>query len=99
VAGKKVQLLDMPYNVIKAMFLEGELDAAVMTLDEVKDKEINYNTKLVDLVVSDYENTEAVIVVKRDRLEIKKILEKYISKDTVLDIQDSVISNKLTPNY
>lgn len=99
VAGKKVQLLDMPYNVIKAKLREGELDAAVMTLDEVKDKEINYNTKLVDLVVSDYENTEAVIVVKRDRLEIKKILEKYISKDTVLDIQDSVISNKLTPNY
>jgi len=99
VAGKKVELLDMPYNVIKAKLFEGELDAAVMTLDEVRDKDINYNTKLVDLVVSNYENTEAVIVVKRDRLEIKKILEKYISKESVLEIQDSVLSNTLTPNY
>lgn len=99
VAGKKVELLDIPYNVIKAKLFEGELDAAVMTLDEVRDKDINYNTKLVDLVVSNYENTEAVIVVKRDRLEIKKILEKYISKESVLEIQDSVLSNTLTPNY
>lgn len=99
VAGKKVELLDMPYNVIKAKLFEGELDAAVMTLDEVRDKDINYNTKLVDLVVSNYENTEAVIVVKRDRLEIKKILEKYISKESVLEIQDSVLNNTLTPNY
>ncbi len=99
VEGKKVELLDMPYNVINAKLFLGELDAAVMTLDEVRTKDFNYNTKLVDLVVSDNENTEAVIVVKRDKLEIKKILEKYISMESVLEIQESVLSNKLTPNY
>lgn len=97
--GKKVELFDMPYNVIKRKLSEGELDAGVMTLDEVKGKDINYHTKLVDQVIPDYENTEAVIVVKRDKKEIKKILEKYISKDTVLDIQKEVIDNKIVPNY
>lgn len=98
-SGKKVELLDMPYNVIKRQLSEGELDAGVMTLDEVKGTEINYHTRLVDLVVPDFENTEAVIVVKRDRKEISKILEKYISRDAVLGIQKEVIENKIVPNY
>ncbi len=99
VEGRKVKLFDMPYSILKSMLLDGELDATVMTLDEVMGKDLNYNTTSVDLLVDDFENTEAVIVAKKDRPEIRKILEQYLDKGAILDIQDKVMKNKLTPNY
>lgn len=97
--GKKVELLDMPYNVMRAKLFDGELDAGVMTLDEVQGKDINFNTNIVDELLPQGENTEAVIVVKRDKKEIQKILEKYIVKADVLRIQEQVVAHQMVPNY
>lgn len=99
VEGVDVELLDMPYNSIKAKLFSGEIDAALMTVDEVKDIKLNYNTGIVSGVVSNHENTEAVIVVKRTRKEIKKILEKFININSILEFQDKVLKNEITPNY
>lgn len=94
-----VELINMPYNSLKAKLQSGEIDAAVITLDEAKFNGMNYSTALVDDILDNHKNTEAVIVVKKDKKEISKILEKYIEKESVLDFQQKVIENEIIPNY
>jgi len=38
-------------------------------------------------------------VVKKDKKEISKILEKYIDQESVLNFQKKVIDNEIIPNY
>jgi len=99
VRGMDVELINMPYNSLKAKLFSGEIDAAIITLDEAKSNGMNYNTDLVNDVMDDHKNTEAVIVVKRDKKEIRKILEKYIDRESVLDFQQKVVDNEIIPNY
>ncbi len=94
-----VDLINIPYNSLKAKLQSGEIDAAVITLDEAKSNGMNYSTELVDGILDNHKNTEAVIVVKKDKKEISKILEKYIDQESVLNFQKKVIDNEIIPNY
>lgn len=58
---------------------------------------ISINYHIVDL--KDNENTEAVIVVNKNRPEMKKLIDDLIDVETVLNIQKLVLEGKITPSY
>lgn len=95
----KVELVDLPYNMLKNKLIMGEIDATLITLDELEDSKFISNYILVDSLINDHINTEAVIVVRGDRKEVGSILRKFISVKKILELQKDVINNKIIPNY
>lgn len=65
--------------------------------DIIKDKMLHLNYRIVDL--TDDGNTEAVIVVNKDRPEMKKMIGDLIDVETVLNIQKLVLEGRITPSY
>ena len=49
--------------------------------------------------MTDDGNTEAVIVVNKDRPEMKKMIGDLIDVETVLNIQKLVLEGRITPSY
>ena len=75
----------------------GEVDAAVMNVDEVDDKNIGINCNELDWL--DDKDTEAVLVTSASRLDLSFILKSIIDIDTVTSIQKLVLEGKITPSY
>lgn len=94
---KSVEYIPVDYSQILTKVLTGQIDAAVWNKDEITDKivSVNYVSVLIDKV----EDTEAVIVVKKDKPEIISLLDEIIDIETVLDIQQLVLDGKITPSY
>ena len=95
--GKNVEYLPIEYSQIVQKIENGELDAAVMNVDEVDDKNIVINCKELDWL--DDKDTEAVLVTNANRLDLSFILKDIIDIDTVISIQNLVLEGKITPSY
>lgn len=94
---KDVQYVRLGYNQILEKLQDGTIDAAVWNEDIIKDKMLHLNYRIVDL--TDDGNTEAVIVVNKDRPEMKKMIGDLIDVETVLNIQKLVLEGRITPSY
>ena len=94
---KKVTYVYIEYSRIVDRILSGDVDAAIMNIDEVLEKayQINYQ----DIVDYDTTSTEAVIVVSEDREELATLFKDLIDVDVVLKIQKDVLDNKIIPTY
>lgn len=95
--GKDVIYIPVEYtNIIERIF-SGEIDAAVMNLDEVKEKHLKIN--YVALEEKDSINTEAVLVTNSQAKQISVLLREVIDPQMVLDIQKKVMEGVMVPNY
>lgn len=94
---KKVNFINIEYSRIVDRILSGDIDCAVMNIDEVIEKgyKINYHE------INNYntDSTEAVIIISKARVELESILKEIIKVDEVLKIQNDVLSNKIIPSY
>ncbi len=95
--GKKVDFIPVDYSQILSRVIEGDIDAAVWNKDEVTDKIVNIN--YVSVKTENVADTEAVIVVRRDKEEIISLLNEIIDIETVMNIQKLVLEGKITPSY
>ena len=95
--GKKVEYVRVDYNQILEKIQNGSIDAAVWNGDILTDKTLNINYRTVDL--KDNDDTEAVIVVNKNKPEMKKLIDDIIDVDSVLNIQKLVLDGKITPSY
>ncbi|MFM1534864.1 GntR family transcriptional regulator YhfZ, partial [Helcococcus ovis] len=88
---KNVNIKKISYNQLVENLESGKIDFAVWNGDELKDKYNQIITK--DLDVDDSINTIAVIIVHKDNILIKKIIEDFIDIEFIEEIQNKVINN------
>ena len=77
--GKKVEYVRVDYNQILEKIQNGSIDAAVWNGHILTDKTLNINYRTVDL--KDNDDTEAVIVVNKNKPELKKLIDEIIDVD------------------
>jgi hypothetical protein len=95
--GIDVTFVQTEYSQILDKVISGDIDAAVWNKDEITDKlvEINY----INVAQDNEEDTEAVIVVSKDKSELAILLNEIIDADVVVNIQKLVLDGKITPSY
>lgn len=100
--GKKVEYVITPYNQIIQRFKNNEIDAAIWNVDEIEEKNLNFNilpfsnpkTKQIDK-----EDTIAVVVVNKNNAELGEVLKRFINIKEVEEIQKKVINQEIIPIY
>ncbi len=93
-----VTYIEMPYNQILSKILSGEVDAAVWSIDEILEK--NIDLKYVDLgEVFKGEDSEAVIVVNSKEEGMKNFLKQFINIKKVKELQKQVVLGEIVPSY
>lgn len=95
--GKKVKYVPIEYSRMIECVQNGVIDATVMNVDEVLDK--NADIHYVEIEYYDNDNTEAVIVADKNRKELRYILDEIIDEKTVLNIQQLVLTDKIITRY
>lgn len=94
---KSVEYIPVDYSRILSRVIEGDIDAAVWNKDELTDKIVYIN--YVPITTENVSDTEAVIIVKKEKQEIISLLDEIIDIETVLTIQKLVLEGKITPSY
>lgn len=95
--GKNVEYVPIEYSRITECIQSGDIDATVMNVDEVNDKKVNIH--YVDIKGYSKDNTEAVIVADKSRKEMRYIINEIIDVNTVLNIQNLVLKDKIITRY
>lgn len=93
---KKVEYINVSYpNLLKKVF-SGDIDATVWNKDEIFDKYLDINYKIIN---KDSDDTNAVMIANKDRKELITFLNKYINVDYVNKKAKLVIEGLETPKY
>lgn len=95
--GLDVVFVQMGYSQILTQVLSGAIDVAVWNKDEITDKFIKANYIKIDQ--ENLDDTEAVIVISKNKPELASLLNEIIDVDTVLSLQKLVLEGKITPSY
>lgn len=93
----KVVFTNVEYTQVLQKVLSGEVDAAVWNMDEIQDKLYDMGYKILDF--QEEKDTEAVIVVKKDRKELVSLISRLIDAEVVLNNQKLVMEGKLVASY
>lgn len=94
---KKVKYIELEYSHIIEHVLKGDIDATVMNLDEVVDRNLNINC--VPIKDENLDNTTAVLVIKNNNDGKDELLKKIVDPSAVLSIQKQVLDGKIEPSY
>jgi hypothetical protein len=96
---KNVQMVELAYNQIISKLLTREIDAAVWNIDEIIERKINIKYCPLDENNYEKDDTEAVLVVRKENELITKILRHFINEMKVISYQRQVIKGEIIPNY
>ncbi|MEK6265513.1 MAG: hypothetical protein N2B06_12230 [Clostridium sp.] len=97
--GKTIELIDLAYNQIMSKVISGEIDAAVWNIDEILERKINIKYYPLEKNNLNYEDTEAVLVMKGNKNELRNFIKRFLSKEEILMYQKKVVSGEVIPNY
>lgn len=100
--GKDVEYIDTPYNQILQKLKNDEVDAAIWNVDEIQEKNLEYNIYPLTNPKTreiDKEDTIATIVISKGNLEFRDIFKKFIKMKEVEETQKKVIDNHMIPIY
>lgn len=95
--GKNVEFVTFDYSQVLPALKKKQIDVTAWNKDEINDALIKMNT--VPIVQVNELNTTAVLVVDKNRPEMKKILQEIIDVEKVKEIQHLVISEEISPKY
>ena len=100
--GLEVEYVETFYNQILNKLQSGEIDAAVWNKDEIMEKGLNYNlgelTNPKSMDVSSPAAT-AVLVINKERPEIKTTLLRIIDSEMITAVQEGVLAGSIIPKY
>ena len=94
---RKVEYIPIEYTRTIEAIKNGEVDAMVMNIDEVLDKNVDIHYAAIEGY--DIDNTEAVVLISKGREEIGFLLKEILDVDAVLQVQKEVMEGKLVPRY
>ncbi|WP_278279714.1 GntR family transcriptional regulator YhfZ [Clostridium sp. DMHC 10] len=97
-SGKKVIMVELPYNQVISKVMNGEIDAAIWNIDEIIDRKINLKYYPMSSK-NDNKDTNAVVVVESSKNNIKAILKRYLRKSEILDMQKKIVKGEMVPRY
>lgn len=92
----KVKYVDVSYPNLLKKVIKGDIDATVWNKDEIFDKYLDVNYKVIE---KDDSDTNAVMIVKKDRKELIDFLIRYMENDYILKKMRLVIEGLETPRY
>ena len=95
--GKKVKFVPVEYSRTIDYVRKGSIDATVMNIDEVLDKNVDIHYEEIENY--SFDNTEAVVVSSLEHREIGHLLKEMIDTDVVLRMQKDVLEGKTIPRY
>ncbi|MBO7675898.1 MAG: hypothetical protein J6S49_00050 [Erysipelotrichaceae bacterium] len=95
--GKKVKFVPVEYSRTIDYVRKGSIDATVMNIDEVLDKNVDIHYEEIENY--SFDNTEAVVVSSLEHREIGHRLKEMIDTDVVLRMQKDVLEGKTIPRY
>lgn len=95
--GKHVTYQNVGYTQVMQKVLSGEVDAAIWNMDEIQEKLYDASYKVLEF--EEEKDTEAVIVVRKDRRELASLINSLIDTDLVLRNQKLVMEGLLVPGY
>lgn len=100
--GKDVEFVEVPYmNVVEELH-QGKIDAAIWNSDEAVERYPGVhivplaNEQARSLAEA---NTEAVVLIRRDREDLRHLLKRFLLVDQVRRVQEEVMSKKRMPTY
>jgi hypothetical protein len=94
---RKADFVPVEYSKMIERVRSGDIDAAVMNIDEVLDK--NVAIHYVEIEDYSFDNTEAVVVSSLEHREIGHLLKEMIDTEMVLRIQKDVLEGRIIPRY
>lgn len=97
IEGISVKLIPMSYTQFGSSLHSNQIDAMIWNKDEVAISLDGF--KQVDIKTEALENTEAVLVVANERLEMFKLISDGLVKEEVLSIQSDIETGKRMPQY
>lgn len=99
-ANKPVQFVDVQYTQLLTLLMAGKLDAGIWNEDDINlhAGEIAKRALLLE-DGADQNATCASIVVRQDDTLTPRILEHYLNKDQLLEIQKQVMTGELIARY
>lgn len=95
-ANKNVEYVDVSYPNLLKKIVSGEIDATVWNKDEIFDKYLDISYKRIE---KDNSDTNAVMIVRKDRKELIAFLNKYMDVDYVNKKAKLVIEGLEIPKY
>jgi hypothetical protein len=98
-SSKNIQTVELAYNQIISKLVNREIDAAVWNIDEIIEQKINIKYCPLDKNNCEKDDTEAVLVVKRDNEFLTKLLKRFINEKQVISYQQQVVKGEIIPNY
>jgi hypothetical protein len=98
-ADKNVEYVPLIYSQFVPLISTGKIDAAIWNLDDIDlvGNHLRYET--IDKKQINIIDTEAVIVCKKDNVQIYQLLKRLLDKEKILQIQKQVISGEIMPKY
>lgn len=96
----KVEYITINYAQIIDLLEEEKIDFAIWNGDE-----LNFNRNKIDVIDiedktgSNFDNTEAVIIISCEKSEIGSLIKTFMNKETVLRIQEEVVNGIVLPQY
>lgn len=95
-SGKKVKYVNVSYPNLLKKVISGDIDATVWNKDEIYEKYLDINYLNIE---KNGDDTNAVMIVRKDQKELICFLEKYLDVDYVLKKAQLVIEGMETPRY
>lgn len=99
---KNVEYVELTYNQILKSLQNRKIDAAIWSIDEVEDRNLNIsygNLKSEKVKDMNEDDTKAVLLVKKSNWGIDSIIRHVINKEYIIDIQNKVINGEILPSY
>lgn len=97
---KNIQLVEMRTHQTIQNLLAGIIDVGVWNYDNLNQvKESGLFVVMIDEKIDSGDLSTAVLIIKKDEIDLEKFILKYITTMEVKQIQDDVIARKLVPNY
>ncbi|MDF2613459.1 MAG: transcriptional regulator [Clostridia bacterium] len=96
---KSIELIPLKYGHIIANLKNKKIDGAIWSIEErlLADEDLKFEN--IHAASEDIENTQAVIIVRKNDTSIINFLSRFFDKEKVEKYQQDVLDNKILPNY
>lgn len=94
--GKNVEFVNINYSHIFESLSKSDIDCAIWNGDEIHQIQNIYTMEIDDY---EYDSTIAVLLIKKERQDLKILINEYLDTKEVSMIQKKVLENEIIPSF